>query len=133
MAPLLSEDEFELAVAEGDVVVLVVVVVVVVDEGADEVVEVAELLGSPTVPVFALPVPPSAVKFTYAAQSGLGSARGQDGSWQREKSCGPIAGLRVTGGAQRTLYRALRLELKVSASWFEKPLWRAALVIMSMK
>lgn len=88
IAPLLSggEEAFEALVAEGDAVALVVAELVVDDEDievADEDAAVAELLGKP---VFESPLLPSAVKLTYAAQSGLGSARGQLGSWQREKS-----------------------------------------------
>jgi len=46
---------------------------------------------------------PFAVRFTYAAQSGLGSAKGQLLAWHRESSSGPWAGFKVMGGAHRTL------------------------------
>lgn len=81
MAPPLSGgEEFELSVTDEEGAALVVVAAVEVDEVA----EVVELLGKAAPPVFEPPVVPFAVKFTYAAQLGLGSARGQVGSWQSE-------------------------------------------------
>jgi hypothetical protein len=76
MAPPLSEEEEDAA----GLVVAVAVVVAVVVEGAED----TELLGKLGAAVLEFPLVPAAVKFTYAAQSGLGAASGQVGFWQME-------------------------------------------------
>jgi hypothetical protein len=85
---------------------------------ADELVGIAE--GNAVLPGFD-PATPWAVRFLYGSQSATGAARGHVGSWQRLRSWGPWAGLKVTGGAQRTLYWELRRVEKTFASTEEKP------------
>lgn len=89
-----------------------------VDEGldvADAVAVVTTVLG-----VFE-DEPAFAVKLTYAPQSLTGAASGHVGFWHRLSSCGPLAGLNVIAGAQRTLYREFNRVLKVAPSCSEKP------------
>lgn len=72
------------------------------DEGAVEAVAVAVAVAVTVVGL--LSDIPFAVRLLYAAQSLTGTASGHVGFWHRLSSCGPIAGLNVTGGAHRTLY-----------------------------
>ena len=102
MAPVPSVGE-GLAVSEltaaGAVIWLVAKVVVVAVDVAAKNVAVDTVLEA-----MALLATPSAVRFTYAWQSGFGWASGQLLAWQRLSSCGVGLGLIAMGGAQRTLY-----------------------------
>ena len=75
---------------------------------------------------------PLDVRFTYAAQSGLGSARGQFGAWQRERSCA-VWPFILTGGAQRTLYRLFKDVDSVVLSSTEKPICVVAVLSSCIK
>lgn len=63
---------------------------------------------------------PFGPRFSYAAQSGDGNAKGQLSSWQREYNCGPRAPA-GTAGEQRKLYLSFIAELSDPASLSEKP------------
>jgi hypothetical protein len=68
-----------------------------------------------------LPDGPPGPKFTYAAQSGLGAASGQLGSWHRESNCGAPPVVDSMGGEHRTLYMLFRSVVMVSVSCSENP------------
>lgn len=65
--------------------------------------------------------PPSAVRLAYGPQSELGTASGQEGSWHKDRSCGPCWGLNVTGRAHRELYMLFMRVFRACASAVEKP------------
>lgn len=86
-----------------------------------EFVSVVEFVEDVAAPDVVDDAPPSAERLAYGPQSELGTARGQVGSWHKDRSCGPCWGLNVTGRAHRELYKLFMRVFRACASAVEKP------------